>query len=111
MLDTTKKHSMENLRQRLERGENILLNGATGTELEKRGVPMDDAAWCATALATHPDVVREVHVSPQDVSLISIMHTQTEDTVPASQEVKEHWDGPVEAYPHMESSSCPTGSL
>jgi S-methylmethionine-dependent homocysteine/selenocysteine methylase len=39
----------------------IILDGATGTELEKRGVPMDDAAWCAVALATHPDVVRNVH--------------------------------------------------
>ncbi|MGF1473205.1 MAG: homocysteine S-methyltransferase family protein [Rubrobacteraceae bacterium] len=47
--------------QRLEKGGVLLLDGATGTELEKRGVPMDDAAWCATALATHPGVVREVH--------------------------------------------------
>ncbi|CAN5867587.1 homocysteine S-methyltransferase [soil metagenome] len=52
---------MENLQQRLEYGAKILVDGATGTELEKRGVPMDDAAWCATALATHPDVVRDVH--------------------------------------------------
>ena len=49
------------MQQRLENGEKILLDGATGTELEKRDVPMDDAAWCATATATHPDVVREVH--------------------------------------------------
>ncbi len=52
---------MENLRERLERGEVVLLDGATGTELERRGVPMDGAAWCAAALATHPEVVREVH--------------------------------------------------
>ena len=49
------------LEQRIEDGELIILDGATGTELEKRGVPMDDAAWCAAALATHPDVVRNVH--------------------------------------------------
>ncbi|CAN5544334.1 homocysteine S-methyltransferase family protein [soil metagenome] len=49
------------LEQRIEDGEVIILDGATGTELEKRGVPMDDAAWCAVALATHPDVVRNVH--------------------------------------------------
>jgi S-methylmethionine-dependent homocysteine/selenocysteine methylase len=49
------------LEQRIEDGEVIILDGATGTELEKRGVPMDDAAWCAAALATHPDVVRNVH--------------------------------------------------
>ena len=52
---------MESLGKRLEGGEVVLLDGGTGTELEKRGVPMDDAAWCATALATHPDVVRSVH--------------------------------------------------
>ncbi|HET7481021.1 MAG TPA: homocysteine S-methyltransferase family protein, partial [Rubrobacteraceae bacterium] len=44
-----------------ESGEVIVLDGATGTELERRGVPMDDAAWCAAALVTHPEVVREVH--------------------------------------------------
>lgn len=49
------------LDQRIENGEIIILDGGTGTELEKRGVPMDDAAWCAAALATHPDVVRGVH--------------------------------------------------
>ncbi len=49
------------LDQRIKDGEIILLDGATGTELEKRGVPMDDAAWCAAALATHPDAVRGVH--------------------------------------------------
>lgn len=49
------------LEQRIEDGEVIILDGATGTELEKRGVPMDEAAWCAAALATHPEVVRSVH--------------------------------------------------
>ncbi|MDQ4106916.1 MAG: homocysteine S-methyltransferase family protein [Actinomycetota bacterium] len=52
---------MTPLEQKIEGGEVILLDGATGTDLEKRGVPMDDAAWCAAALATHPDVVRNVH--------------------------------------------------
>ena len=49
------------LEQRIEDGEVVVLDGATGTELEKRGVPMDEAAWCAAALATHPDIVRNVH--------------------------------------------------
>lgn len=47
--------------QRLEDGNPIILDGGTGTELERRGVPMDAAAWCAAALSTHPDTVREVH--------------------------------------------------
>ena len=52
---------MSDLRQRLDRGEVIVLDGAMGTELERRGVPMDDAAWSAAALITYPDTVREVH--------------------------------------------------
>lgn len=52
---------MSDLRQRLDRGEVVVLDGAMGTELERRGVPMDDAAWSAAALITHPDTVREVH--------------------------------------------------
>jgi S-methylmethionine-dependent homocysteine/selenocysteine methylase len=52
---------MSDLQQRLEGGEVVILDGATGTELETRGAPMDDAAWDAAALATHADMVREVH--------------------------------------------------
>ena len=53
---------MFELGQRIEGGgEVVILDGATGTELERRGVPMDDAAWCAAALVTHPETVRGVH--------------------------------------------------
>lgn len=52
---------MGNLERRLAGGDVLILDGATGTELEKRGTTMDDAAWCAAALVTHPEVVREVH--------------------------------------------------
>jgi S-methylmethionine-dependent homocysteine/selenocysteine methylase len=38
-----------------------LLDGATGTELERRGVPSALPLWSAHALLTAPDVVREVH--------------------------------------------------
>ena len=49
------------LQERLDRGEIIVLDGAIGTELERRGVPMNGVAWCATAMKTHPDTVRQVH--------------------------------------------------
>ncbi len=55
------EQEMSDLRQRLHGGEVVVLDGAMGTELEKRGVPMDDAAWSAAALVTHTDTVREVH--------------------------------------------------
>ena len=37
---------------------------------------------------------------PLGTSLVSIMHTLTEDTPPALQEVTEYWSGPLGAYPH-----------
>ncbi len=50
------------LSERLTDNRPILLDGATGTELQRRGVPMDGAAWCGLAVATHPEVVRQVHL-------------------------------------------------
>jgi S-methylmethionine-dependent homocysteine/selenocysteine methylase len=52
---------MNDVQERLDGGEVLILDGAMGTEFERRGVPMDDVAWDAAALATHPDLVREVH--------------------------------------------------
>src|ERR687889_1517334 len=52
---------MSALQQRLDGGETVLLDGAMGTELERREVPMDAVAWDAAALLTHPATVREVH--------------------------------------------------
>ncbi len=49
------------LERRLAEGELLLLDGGTGTELERRGVPMDGVCWSATANASHPEVVRAVH--------------------------------------------------
>jgi len=53
--------SVSRLEQRLARGDVIVLDGGMGTELERRGVPMDRQAWSGTANLTHPDVVRSVH--------------------------------------------------
>ena len=52
---------MATLQERLERGDVVILDGAMGTELQQRGVPMDGTAWSATAMATHSDTVRAVH--------------------------------------------------
>lgn len=37
------------------------MDGAMGTEMERRGVAMDDDAWCGAAMADHGDVVRAIH--------------------------------------------------
>lgn len=47
---------------------------------------------------------------PLGASLVSIMHTLTEDTPPALREVTERWSGPVGAYPHSGELIFPTGS-
>ena len=52
---------MSTLNQRLRNGEIILLDGAVGMELQQRGIPMDSEAWCAAAILSHPDVIRDIH--------------------------------------------------
>jgi S-methylmethionine-dependent homocysteine/selenocysteine methylase len=47
--------------QRLEKGDKLLIDGATGTEIERRGVPMVDNAWNGGGALTHPEIVRQVH--------------------------------------------------
>jgi len=49
------------IEEKLQQGKTLLLDGATGTELEKRGVPMNSKAWSAEAILTHPEIVRAVH--------------------------------------------------
>ncbi len=49
------------IEKKLQQGQIILLDGATGTELEKRGVPMNSKAWSAEAILTHPKIVQAVH--------------------------------------------------
>jgi S-methylmethionine-dependent homocysteine/selenocysteine methylase len=39
----------------------IVLDGPTGTELERRGVPSDPRAWSAPAVAAAPDVLGRIH--------------------------------------------------
>ena len=53
---------MTTISDRLEDDRPILLDGATGTELERRGVSMHGIAWSGIAVATDPDIVRQVHL-------------------------------------------------
>jgi homocysteine S-methyltransferase len=49
------------LDKRIRDGVVILIDGAMGTELEARGVPMDEDAWCGPPLLEYGDVVRQIH--------------------------------------------------
>lgn len=39
----------------------VILDGGTGTEIQRHGVDMDSEVWCAMANVTHGDAVRAVH--------------------------------------------------
>ena len=43
-------------------GATIVIDGATGTELQRRGAPMHRGSWCALATETHPEVLHQIHV-------------------------------------------------
>lgn len=49
------------IEDKLQQRQLVLLDGATGTELEKRGVPMNSKAWSAEAILSHPHIVQAIH--------------------------------------------------
>ncbi len=49
------------LRQRLAAGAVVVIDGGTGTEIQRRGAPMDSATWCAEVNRTAPATVADVH--------------------------------------------------
>ncbi|MDX1610163.1 MAG: homocysteine S-methyltransferase family protein [Halofilum sp. (in: g-proteobacteria)] len=51
----------DHLERKLQSGDLIILDGGTGTDIERRGVAMDDEFWCAMANLSHGDTVRAVH--------------------------------------------------
>ena len=53
----------DGLAARLADRQVVLLDGAVGTQLQKMGVPMNNRAWAAVALQSHPYTVRRMHES------------------------------------------------
>ncbi|MEE9250682.1 MAG: homocysteine S-methyltransferase family protein [Alphaproteobacteria bacterium] len=51
----------DRLKQRLDAGEVVILDGATGTELQRRGASMDPAAWCGPATLHSERLLTEIH--------------------------------------------------
>ena len=39
----------------------LVIDGATGSELERRGAEVEPGAWCSMVSLTHPDILRAVH--------------------------------------------------
>jgi S-methylmethionine-dependent homocysteine/selenocysteine methylase len=51
----------QNLVNRMRNGECILIDGATGTEMERRGVPQLENAWNGGGALSDPETLRQVH--------------------------------------------------
>ena len=47
--------------EKLARHQVVVIDGGTGSELQRRAVPMSEAAWSGLAVHSHPGVVRAVH--------------------------------------------------
>jgi methionine synthase I (cobalamin-dependent) len=49
------------IQTKLDRSDVIILDGGTGTDIQRRGAPMSGDTWCADVNGTHPEIVRAVH--------------------------------------------------
>ncbi|NJO35943.1 MAG: homocysteine S-methyltransferase family protein [Rhodospirillales bacterium] len=45
----------------LEADRTVILDGGTGTDIQRRGAPMSGETWCAEVNRTHPQIVEAVH--------------------------------------------------
>ena len=50
-----------NLQERINQGDVIIMDGGTGTEMEKHGVPMEEKGWSASSTIARPETLRQVH--------------------------------------------------
>ena len=66
MVDTQRTR-YERLRDRARSGEVILIDGATGSECFRRGVPEHEVGWSGGAVLTHPETVRAIHADYLDI--------------------------------------------
>jgi homocysteine S-methyltransferase len=57
---------MPTLAERFASGDVVLLDGATGTELERRGFALEAAGWSARAIEAAPDLLRSIHADYVD---------------------------------------------
>jgi S-methylmethionine-dependent homocysteine/selenocysteine methylase len=51
----------DKLMRRMSAGETILIDGGTGTEVERRGVPQLANAWNGGGALSHPNILRQIH--------------------------------------------------
>ncbi|MDC0863551.1 homocysteine S-methyltransferase family protein [Candidatus Pelagibacter sp.] len=69
------------IKQRLENKDTIILDGAIGAELEKKGAKMHKDLWCGTCSVESPDLVKKVH-EEYILAGVDIITTNTYATTP-----------------------------
>ena len=63
---------------RIAAGQLVVIDGGIGTELERRGVPMDKASWSATTNLEQSDVLEQIHVDYVEAENSSGFHADQE---------------------------------
>ncbi len=61
MVNASATNRTDRIRERLQQGGRLLIDGGTGTEIEAQGGEMVAGAWCGAAAITNPAVVQSVH--------------------------------------------------
>jgi len=54
-------NNASSLMEIIRQGGLVLMDGALGTELERRGVPIEGSGWSAFAVRDYADVIRDIH--------------------------------------------------
>ena len=84
------------IKQRLDQGKIIILDGGMGAELEKNGANMDQDLWCGKCSVDNPELVKKVHENYIDAGA-DVITTNTYGTTPIS--MKQYgYDNLIEEY-------------
>ena len=84
------------IKQRLDQGKIIILDGGIGAELEKNGANMDKDLWCGKCSVDNPELVKKVHENYIDAGA-DVITTNTYGTTPIS--MKHYgYDNLIEEY-------------
>ena len=54
-------NSYQKIMARIEAGEKIIIDGATGTELERYRDPQLEKAWNGGGTLSHPEILKQIH--------------------------------------------------
>jgi S-methylmethionine-dependent homocysteine/selenocysteine methylase len=99
---------MEALDALAARGDVAILDGALGTELERRGVTINGSRlWSARLLADNPRLVREIHLDylRSGADVVTTASYQVGPGAAAGQQVAVLPSAPDQAVPHASASA------